>query len=151
VNIGLAVVLVKAVVDEHSLGGCSRVVDCMSVEVDSLGERAGIQVVGCKLVEVDNLAAAVVVGCMIVEVDSLAAVAVVGCMIVEVDSLAGMVLQQRRLEHGPLGMVNSYAPEDAAEEAGPFLADLDCMLRNVTKPRDFAERPMLVGIRGNED
>jgi len=166
VKIGLAAVLVKVFVDEHSLGGCFQVVGYMSAEVDNLGAPAGIQVVGCMYVEVDSLVGQVVgcmfvevnnlvgqvVGCMFVEVDSLAG-QVVGCMFVEVDSPAGTVVQQSRLEPGHLGMVNNYALEADAEEPGPFLEDLDCIPMNVPKPQNLVERPRFVvaGNRENED
>jgi len=134
VRIGLAVVLEKAVVDDN-LGGRFQVVGCTSAGEDSLA-RAGFQVVGCMSAEVDSLGARAgfqVVGCMSAEVDSLeawAGIQVVGCKFVEVDSLAGTVFQQRRLEHGHLGMVNNYALEADAEESGPFLVDLDCIPMN---------------------
>jgi hypothetical protein len=144
---------VKAVVDEHSPGGCFQVVGYVSAEVDSLG---GFQVVGYMSAEVDSLGGFQVEGYKSAEVDSLggrAGIQVVGCMLVEVDSLAGMVVQQSRMEPGHLGMVNNYAPEADAEEPGPFLEDLDCIPMNVLKPQNLAERPRFVaaGMRVNED
>jgi hypothetical protein len=135
VKIGLTVVLVKAVVDEHNLDGF-RVVGCMSAEVDSLD---GFRVVDCMYAEVDSLGAR-------------AGIQVVGSMFVEGDSLAGVVVQQSRLEHGHLGKVKNSALEADAEEPGPFLEDLDCISMNVPKPQNFAECPWLVvaGIRVNE-
>jgi hypothetical protein len=152
VKIGLAVVLVKAVVDEHSLGGCFQVVGYMSAEVDSLG---GFQVAGYMSAEVDSLGGFQVVGYMSAEVDSLGergGIQVVGCVLVEVDSLAGTVVQQSRLELGHR-MVKNYALDADAEEPGPFLEDLDCISMNVRMPQNLAERPRFVvaGMRVNED
>jgi len=155
VKIGLAVVLVKAVVDEHSLGGCFQVVGYMSAEVDSLG--GCFQVVGCTSAEVDSLGGCFqAVGCKSAEVDSLearAGIQVVGCMLAEVDSPAGMVVQQSRMEPGHLGTVNNYALEADAGVPDPLLEDLDCISMNVPKPQNLAERPRFVvaGMRVNED
>jgi hypothetical protein len=135
VKIGLAVVLVKAVVDEHNLGGCFQVVGYMSAEADSLG---GFQVVGYTSAEVDSSG-------------ERAGIQVVGYTLVEVDSPVGTVVQQRRMEPGHLGMVNNYALEADAEEPGPLL-DLDCISMNVPKPQNLAERPRFVvaDMRANE-
>jgi len=136
VKIGLAVVLVKAVVDEHNLGGCFQVVGYMSAEADSLD---GFQVVGYTSAEVDSSG-------------ERAGIQVVGYTLVEVDSPVGAVVQQRRMEPGHLGMVNNYALETNAKEPGPFLEDLDCISMNVPKPQNLAERPKFVvaDMRVNE-